>query len=75
MKYHAAIQMQDGRRMPVFAGRKSVAFTNIEKAVKGIEKHALARTAKTVSGMRGLVWPTGKTFAETEWKNIYTLAL
>jgi hypothetical protein len=65
--YRAAIKMYDGRIVPVFAGRKSVRFPSIAKAVKKMESTKLKG--------RGLVWPSGTTLAEANWENIYTIAL
>jgi hypothetical protein len=66
-KYRAAIKMEDGKTLPLFAGRKSVSFKSIEKAIKKMESTKL-------SG-RGLVWPAGKTLADTSWDEIYTISL
>ena len=66
-RYHAAIQMTDGRRLPVFAGRKATCFKSVEKAIRAIE-------SKRIAG-RGFVWASGKTFADTPFSEIYTIAL
>ena len=67
MRYHAAIEMTDGRRLPIFASRHTTLFKSIDKAVRVMER-------KRIAG-RGFVWPAGRTFADTPMSEVYTIAL
>ena len=65
--YRAAIKMDDGKILPVFAGRKTTLFRSQEKAI--------SKVCKMQMGVRGFIWKSGRTLADTPISEVYTIAL